>query len=362
MRKRILCTVTNDLNYDQRMQRICSSLISFGYDVELIGRKRRQSLPLDSLPFHQKRLFCFFEKGKLFYLEYNLRLFFYLLFKKADIICAVDLDTILPALLVKKLKGNKLVYDAHEYFTEVPEVIHRPQVQKIWQKLALYSIPQADLCYTVSLSLSMEFFECYQKHFFVVRNMPFKKSSNIIQLPAKDKFILYQGALNKGRGLEQLIEAMLRLPLKLMLAGEGDLSKSLRAQVEKLGLKDKVTFLGYLKPDELKKLTPSAFLGYNMLEIESKSYYYSLSNKFFDYIQAGIPSLSNPLPEYESVIKAYKIGKLCELTVENIVACVNAILDDEEEYQQMKANCLIAKEVYNWENESKKLKEIYAAL
>ena len=82
--KRLVFTVTNDLNFDQRMIRICSSLANAGYDVLLVGRRQRKSMPLDVKMFRQKRLACFFEKGKAFYFEYNVRLFVYLLFKKGD--------------------------------------------------------------------------------------------------------------------------------------------------------------------------------------------------------------------------------------------------------------------------------------
>jgi hypothetical protein len=84
--KRLVFTVTNDLSYDQRMNRICTSLANAGYDVTLIGRKLADSINLDKKIFRQKRLTCIFNKGKAFYIEYNIRLFFYLLFIKSDLI------------------------------------------------------------------------------------------------------------------------------------------------------------------------------------------------------------------------------------------------------------------------------------
>ncbi|MGE5108750.1 MAG: hypothetical protein ACM3H8_14495, partial [Sphingobacteriales bacterium] len=66
--KKIVFTVTNDLNYDQRMIRICTSLANVGYEVLLVGRNRKQSSPLDPKPYYQKRLSCWFQKGKGFYI------------------------------------------------------------------------------------------------------------------------------------------------------------------------------------------------------------------------------------------------------------------------------------------------------
>ena len=130
---KIIFAVTNDLTYDQRMQRICRSLSKAGYEVELVGRVRHFSVPITYEPYQQTRLKCFFNKGKLFYLEYNLRLLIYLTFSNFDACCAIDLDTIIPVYLIGRLKGIKTIYDAHEYFTEVPEVVNRPFVKSIWE-------------------------------------------------------------------------------------------------------------------------------------------------------------------------------------------------------------------------------------
>ena len=170
--KRIIFTVTNDLTYDQRMQKICRSLCAAGYAVELVGRQRDFSIPLTNEPFEQTRLQCIFNKGKLFYVEYNIRLLIYLTFSQFDAACAIDLDTIVPVYIIGKLKGAKLIYDAHEYFTEVPEVVRRPSVQKVWQWVEKIFVPKFDLAYTVSGGLAELFQQKYNKHFEVIMNVP----------------------------------------------------------------------------------------------------------------------------------------------------------------------------------------------
>ena len=102
--KKIILTVTNDLTYDQRMQKICRSLSGAGYTVELVGRKKSDSISLATEPYLQTRITCIFNKGKLFYVEYNLRLLFYLTFRNFDAACAIDLDTITPVYIIGKLK------------------------------------------------------------------------------------------------------------------------------------------------------------------------------------------------------------------------------------------------------------------
>ncbi len=353
----IIFTVINDLNYDQRMHRICTSLAENGYKVTLIGRQKPNSEKLHKKPFNQYRLHCIFHKGKLFYFEFNVRLFLHLLKRKASAICAIDLDTILPCFGIARLKNIYCFHDAHEYFAEMPEVINRPFVKRTWELVANWAIPKMELCYTISHSLAEIFQEKYGKNFHVIRNVPWLQ--DIKTDHPEEPFILYQGALNEGRGLETLIAAMDQIDLPLYLAGEGDLSQKLRQQVKEEGLDNKVHFLGYVSPAQLKTLTPKAFVGFNILANKGLNYYYSLPNKFFDYMHAGIPILTNNFPEYQRINKQYQVAMLLNLEKDSIVRNIKYLRDNPSVYNQMKNNCLAARDVFNWNQEEKKLLNLY---
>ncbi|MBI1184202.1 glycosyltransferase [bacterium] len=358
--KHIIFTVTNDLTYDQRMHRICNSLGRAGYHCTLVGRRLPQSQALSHQLFQTKRLRCFYNKGKLFYLEYNLRLFIYLLFRtEFHAVCAIDLDTLLPATLVAFIKRKKLGYDAHEYFTEVPEVVNRKLVKRVWHTVAKWCIPKTDFRYTVGHKLAEVFEQVYGKPFDVVRNVPVYRPFSKVE--KQEKYLLYQGALNEGRGLEQLILAAPKLGMKVLFAGEGDLSDSLREMAAQSHAEN-IHFLGFVKPDELKEITAKAFLGYNLLENKGLSYYYSLANKFFDYAMAGVPCLISPFPEYESLNSIYKMAVPCELTAQGIVESVKALVADENNYTQLSNNCLAAAKELNWDKEEKELLKIYESV
>jgi glycosyltransferase involved in cell wall biosynthesis len=357
--EKIILTVTNDLSYDQRMIRICTSLSNAGYDVLLVGRKRKDSVPLIKRNFQQLRLQCFFEKGKFFYLEYNLRLLMFLLRQSFDALCAIDLDTILPCLTASRLRSKTCIYDAHEYFTEVPEVKRRPAIRKVWTMVANWTIPRIPYAYTVCESLAEIFEKKYGIPFEVIRNVPFSRKEKI--QPANPPIVLYQGALNEGRGLEQCIHAMQQIEgAELWLAGEGDLSDSLRILVEKLHLQNKVKFLGYLQPEDLKEVTLKATIGLNLLENKGLSYYYSLANKAFDYIQVGLPSLHMDFPEYRKINETYEVFHLLpDLNIETIRASIQYLLQDKTAYQRFQENCLKARISLNWEQEEQKLLRFY---
>ena len=359
---RLVFTVTNDLSYDQRMDRICSTLTTNGYSVLLVGFERRKSAPLAQRRYSTHRMPCFFQKGKLFYVELNLRLFFFLLFQPLSAICAIDLDTLLPAFLVSKIRSKICFYDAHEYFTETPEVVRRPLIQKTWEKLAALIVPRIKYCYTVGPMLAEVLEERYKVPFKVIRNVPYTlKVESIPPQTDKTTVLIYQGMLNEGRGLEQMIQALDHLPnVELWLVGEGDRSEQLRVLVRNSPHPTRIKFLGLLPPEKLKLITPQATIGLNLLENKGKSYYYSLANKAFDYIQAGIPSIQMNFPEYQRLNQEHEVFCLVKnLDPTTLSQAVHRLVEDTSYYQKLTSNCQIARKKWNWEHEQLVLLEIY---
>ena len=170
--KKIIFTITNDLTYDQRMLRICSTLATEGYQIQLVGRQLSSSIPFDNSLFTAHRFRLLFNKGKLFYIEYNIRLFFWLLMQRFDCVCGIDLDTILPCYFVAILRGKQCVYDAHELYSETPEVIRRPLIHKVWLQVERFIVPRVKYRYTVSQSVADEFERRYGTKFELIRNLP----------------------------------------------------------------------------------------------------------------------------------------------------------------------------------------------
>ncbi|MGZ5190875.1 MAG: glycosyltransferase [Flavisolibacter sp.] len=356
--KRIFFTVTNDLSFDQRMHRICESLALSGFEVTLVGRELKNSLPLSSRSFKHKRLRCFFNKGFLFYAEYNIALFFYLLFQKADAICAIDLDTILPCLFVSKIKNVERIYDAHEFFTEMKEVRSRPQVKKFWHSIEKYAVPQFKNGYTVSQSLAEEFNRLYKRHFITIRNLPVLRKLDSVE--KKEKFLLAQGAVNEARGFEWLIPAMKNVSFPLMICGDGNFMQQLKSLIKTNGVQDKVELRGMMLPEHLWPVTQSATLGLGLAEKEGVHQFLALPNKFFDYLHAGLPQLAMAYPEYQKINSEFRVAVLIEELDVNIISnSINNIMEDEKLLQELHLNCLKAREIYCWQNEEKTLIRFY---
>jgi len=359
--KRIVCTVTNDLNYDQRMIRICTSLTEAGFDVTLVGQRRRNSKPIIPRPFKQVRLPVVVDKTKLMYAQYWTSLFFFLLFRKADVICAIDLDTIMPVYYASKIRGKKRTYDAHEIFTDLREVITRPSVHRMWTWIANHTIPHFPVGYTIGECYAENFKERYGVNYGIVRNATVLKP---VHIPVKtEKFILYQGAVNVGRCFEQLIPAMQYVDARLIVCGAGNFFEEAQALVKLHKLENKIEFKGYVPPAQLNEYTVQAWAGITLFEDTSLSNRLSLANRFFDYMHNGVPQLCIKYPEYERINAQYEIATLlADPTPESIAAALNRLLTDETYYKRLQENCMAAREKYCWQEEEKTLIKTYRDL
>ena len=365
-KKRIIISVTSDLCTDQRVQKVAKTLQKGNFDVLLIGRKLLQSPDFESsLP--NRRFQLLFNRGPLFYAEYNIRLFLFLLFQKADIFLSNDTDTLLANFFASKIRRKKLVFDAHELFPEVPEVVHRKWVKAIWTGIENFIFPKLTFCYTVSQSIADYYNKKYRIAMQVIRNVPDKiierqKTNKDKTLAFENKkIILYQGALNIGRGLEWIINAMPYIDNAiLVIIGEGDISDELRKKVTANKVSEKVVFLGRINGKKLKEYTLCADVGLCLLENKGLSYYYSLPNRIFDYMQAGVPVLASNFPEIATIVNSCKSGMLIDYYEPQYIAQVIAqMLTDYQEKDRTRIKKQA--ENFSWENEEAKLLAIFTS-
>jgi glycosyltransferase involved in cell wall biosynthesis len=365
--KEIYFSVTNDLVSDQRVHRIISSLVKAGATVTLVGRKLRESLPLEERNYRTFRMRLLFRKGFLFYASFNFRLFLFLLFRrKIDILVANDLDTLPANYLVSKLRGIPLVYDSHEYFTEVPELIGREKVRSFWLRVEKWIIPNLTFAYTVSQPIADIYKTTYGVNFEVIHNYPLiKKEAGFFQLPfdkGGDKLLIYQGSVNMGRGLELLIDVTGEMDnIKFVIAGDGDIRESLEKKVKDRNLGHKIFLIGKIPFQQLQSLTMQADGGVSLEEDLGLNYRYAMPNKLFDYIQAGIPVLVSSLPEMKKVVEKYKIGMIAEnREKEQIRDMLKDLLFNVEKRASWKEGLVRAAKELCWEKEESRLLEIYA--
>jgi glycosyltransferase involved in cell wall biosynthesis len=365
--QKAVVSVINDLVTDQRVHKTCMYLHERGVEVTLVGRVKSDSLPMPERPYRTVRMKLRRERGPLFYLEFQWQLRNFLNENPADLLVANDLDTLWPNFTVARKRSIPLVYDAHEIFTEVPELIHRRFKQRTWQRLEQKLLPHIKHMITVNDSIANWYREKYGLLPVVVRNIP-DKPSNVIQKtrgdvgwPLDKKIIVLQGAgINIDRGSEELVQAMQFVQgAVLMIIGSGDVLPKLKQMVKELNLSDRVHFSGKVSPDELKALTRLADVGVTLDKDTNINYRFSLPNKIFDYIHAGIPVLSSKLPELEWIITNYNVGVIVESHAPEMLAKdIHRILASPQ-YEIWQANTALASQELSWYNEKRRLDIVF---
>jgi glycosyltransferase involved in cell wall biosynthesis len=317
----VVLSVINDLHSDQRVHRTATLWAERGYRVVVVGRTYPNPAPLDR-PYEIHRMTCSFNRGPLFYLEYQIRLWFALRRLRPDVYLANDLDTLGPNAWWAMRRAKPLVYDSHEYFLGAPELEVRPMVQRLWRLIERYGIPRTDFRVTVNQSIADQYAREYGGTWDVVRNVPLlaelpwgpdgewpdaaerKRAVRAeLGLPIDKTLWILQGAgINVDRGAEELVEAAALCPeVELIVVGSGDAIPHLERYVQAQGWSN-VRFVGRVPREELQRYTQAADLGFSLDKPKSQNYRWSLPNKLFDYVQAGIPVVASDLVEVARVV------------------------------------------------------------
>lgn len=371
MKKRVNLSVTNDVLTDQRVNRMARTLHDMGFEVHITGVRRKDSKPFNPPYATVKRIPLLFHKKFLFYAEFNLKLFFYLLFRKDHILVSNDLDTLPANHLAARLRRKPLVYDTHEYFTGTPEVVARPLVYRVWKSLERMLFPRQKLILTVNGSIASLYEKEYCKKLYVVRNVPLYKApsghipADELSLPSHKDIIMLQGTgINIDRGAEELVMAMhpgygIKHAL-LLIIGSGDVVPALKEMVKREKLEERVWFIDRIPPDELYEYTIHAKIGASLDKDTNINYRYSLPNKLFDYMMAGVPQLISNLPELESIVSKYDTGMMIKSHApEDIAEAIKTMLSDRDRWKKWHNNSLEAAKTLCWENEEKVVQEVY---
>jgi len=354
---RVAVLVSNDLTYDQRVSKICDSLQHKNWEVLLVGVLKSESTTLQR-NYSTQRLRVFFSKGPLFYFMLNVRMFFYLLFHKTEIIWANDLDVLWPAVLIKRFRGTKVIYDSHEYFTEAEGLTGRERIKSIWTRIEKRCVPRVDLFITVNESIASIYREKYNREVCVQRNMPVLVEDDSVNEDLFEvKTVVLQGAyIDPDRGGMELVEAFQFLEgVQLLIVGAGRDLENIKKRIAELQLEEKVKVLPRMSYLELKKLTQRVHLGVSLDKPLHLNYTLSLPNKLFDYIHSGVPVLVSNLVEPARIVNEYKVGEVVEEVTPKVIAEGIQKALNSPSYQDYRAATKKAKSALHWQADFDKL-------
>lgn len=363
---KVLIAVISDLSSDMRVQKHAKLLTCEGHTVTLVGRVAGVPLHLSLNGVEAKRIWVPFRKGPAMYILFNLLLLWRLLIRRFDLCMACDLDTLVPCYIVARIKGKKLIYDSHEYFTGQYGLAERRIKHAIWKRTERMILPRLVHMITVSESIANLYRREYGIDPVVIRNV----APSVASLEPYDRktagatndelLVVLQGSgVNEGRGARELVSAVTGLErVRLLIIGTGDIIENLKASVQESGAGKKITFLPRMSWEEMMRYTMCCDAGLSIDTDTCENQKYSLPNKLFDYIAAGIPVVVSPLPEVEAIVERYGCGLVIrEVTPAEIAAALERLRDDRILLQSLREKSCEARKELSWEREQVKEQE-----
>ena len=372
---RVCMVLFGDLRFDFRVFREADALRGAGHEVVLVTSDFGGQLPSVWEDFELRRIPL--DRSRSLRRTYPVfwhRATSLAAGTRADVYHAHDLDTLWPSARAAARRGSRLVYDSHELFAEQSSLVHRPGIRGFWRWLERRLIRRVDRVLTVSSAIAENLEQTYglERPPVLVRNLPpfrepvagdsLRRALGLVG--DTDPLVLYQGGFLTENGLADQITAMSRIEVgRLVLLGSGPMEEALRRQVAALGLHDRVRFLPRLPFPQLHALTCGADLGLCVIKPTGNSFLWSMPNKLFEYLMAGLPVLAGDTPEIRRVIEDTGAGALVDPEDPDAIADgIRELLTDEGRRRRMGEAALRSAERYCWEREAPHLLEAYEQL
>ena len=389
IRNKVCIHVLREARNDFRAMRSATALVEAGFSVSIVDVATDRSLhtDVDIGGIHVKHLII-----PEWFISRRFQPWFFLtalrtlilsvhklLQSEVDIYHAIDLTTLTACFIVAKVRHKPLIFEAYELDLPVPEtdIAFWRFLGRVIIRLLAIVLPRCAGVITVSPQIAQEMRKnLHLSEVSVVRSIPtyqtVQKSSRLQQhlgLIPDTRIVLYQGGLQRNRGLDNLVHAaaFLEPDIVIVLMGKplGSTQAELETLIEKEGLEERVKILPAVPYIELLDWTSSADIGLIVLPPDySPSIRWCLPNKLFEYLMAGLPVLASQLDAVVDVIKTYDVGCIVpSLQPQDIAAAINRMLADQVMLDRMRRNALEAAQLdLCWEKESQKLVGFYRSI
>lgn len=367
--KSVTISFLGNANFDTRVTNLTNSLRENGLKVKVISFD--WTTPNFNTVTGETSIFKLVKKKNSlpYYLKFLSTLFKELLKTNSSIYIAEDIFTLPIVTFIAKLKGAKLYYNSREFYAFLAGLRNKPKTQGILRKLENFFIKKVDYV-LVTGDGDAEFLQEYYgiNNTVVIRNLPLNQKATapkdfhkMLNIPISSTILLYQGVILEGRGFEPLLGAMTKVEnCDLIVLGTGVFKTKYEKLASELRIEDRIHFLGNIDQKELINYTSGADIGVSLIENISKSYYYALPNKLFEYIMASIPVLISDLPQMKKIVDDYNVGRIANLENDNNLENVlSELIAEKEKMQVYKRNSLEASKELNWQIEFEKVKYLF---
>ncbi len=364
MKTKICHITTVHTPFDTRIfYKECKSLKNAGYEVSLIVQHDNNEVVDDikiiPLPKPKTRL------QRMLFLSFKAC---NIAFKgKADIYHFHDPELLLAGLILKFLR-KKVIYDIHE---DVPrQILSKPYlntftakiISSLFEKFENFSAKYFDVLITATEFIKDRFIKIHPNT-VDIKNYPLLEELYApVNWGEKGNHIAYIGGITKIRGIVELVKTLEYVDTILHLAGNFE-NKDLESYVKTLPGWSKVVYYGFVNREKVKEIFRLVKVGI-VTFLPEPNHLDSCPNKLYEYMSAGIPVVASNFPLWKSIVEDNHCGVCVDPADPEQIACaIHYLLDNPEEALEMGNNGRKAvMQKYNWENEGKKLLDIYKKL
>lgn len=370
-RKKVLILTAMDPYKDIRALKMADSLIKAKYDIEIIGgfadnlfKKETHYSVIDyKIPYDIKA-----KPFKKLLWKLN---FFYSTFRKIklikpDIIHACNIDMLVLAYFYG-FKKSKIIYDSYEICAHKSGVSGESRLfSKAIEIIERYLLKRISYMICVSNSAKKYFIEKYNiQNIDTITNVPKAEQNIEFKYSKQHKVVLYIGNFSPNRGIEELILSGNNIDAtqtRICLQGFGPYKEDFNKIIDENNLSNVVKFIPPILPETvIRNISQNADIGVVLTKPTSINHQLTVSNKIFDYINAGLPVIMSNVDEHIYINKKYKIGIIIEeVNPNNISDAIKKLSSDKVFYNTLSRNCLNAAKELNWFNEEIKLINIYS--
>jgi glycosyltransferase involved in cell wall biosynthesis len=275
--------------------------------------------------------------------------------------------------LTSKGKNIKLIYDSHELEPD-PLSYESDVIKKIKKQMLVMMLKELDYVITVSNSIKSWYLSLDPElpAEVIYNSPPLVPNYEPKQNRNSELLLAYEGSINKRRGsfhklmkIVELCNQHFELKVKI-IGGEKHSAKASSLHVPP-HLKDKVIFTGWVDYDKIPEAMKDVDLGWVDLDAKhALNNRFAMPNKFFSYLNNGVPVLVNQCKDMFDFIQTYQCGytvRKLQATAEDYVQALLYLYTSKSRIRKMSRNArTIMAAKYSWEHMEKKLFTVYSKL
>ena len=368
---KVLMLLSNAFRPDPRVYKEARTLLKAGFEVSIIAWDREQIYPekedIDGIKVIRTGPKA---RGKRYFIM-DVRKFWKNAYEIAenmnfDVIHAHDFDTLPLSVRLKRRRSAKLVFDAHETYSEMIQIDVPLFISKIVQMFEDHYLRYVDWVIGVNE---------YQKRFYGKRvgnritvimnakdpvNVSKEEIGNIRTKLGIEGYLalIYIGALEEKRFIKELADfADTAEGVKVIIGGWGNCESYVKDMAKR---KKNLIYLGYVHPDMAVPYMMAADIIVAMYkEVQSGR----LVTKFFDAVSAGKPLIAADNGELTAkFVKRYNMGVVVKYDMNSFRKAVESLKKEPNKIENMGNNAAKLRKIYSWKAMEKRLIEMYVSL